>query len=360
MALNWSQLAPHRPLGPGDVLHVPRPQGGGDELARHLLTGGADVVAVVGPVGSGKSTELAHAASLLQQCFVVVLVPLDRLLDMRRVTEEDVCVRVALRIEEVARTNLGIELSPALKQQLFPGLTRLSSVRDLLLSVMREVTRGSPQGSLALLVDGLEKCERDAAVHVVQVLLDVRDEARLVFVAPYWVVVGKDGHDLQASGAAYHFVRAVPVRSDQEPEASLGRKFLCDIAWSRFALHFTPPGLTDILDQAAQLSGGLPRSFLQLVQAAGRNASLYGRDVPIRADLTAAAQDHAESLARLLEKGDVERLREADGKSEREIETNDRVRLLMQGLLLDYKTSQQGAIVHTAPLLDSFLARTTP
>ena len=93
MPLNWSQLAPHRPLQPGDPLHVQRPQGGGEELAARLLTGGVDVVAVVGPVGSGKSTELAHAASLLGHQFVPFLVALDRLLDMRNVTEEAVFVQ---------------------------------------------------------------------------------------------------------------------------------------------------------------------------------------------------------------------------------------------------------------------------
>jgi hypothetical protein len=114
------------------------------------------------------------------------------------------------------------------------------------------------------------------------------------------------------------------------------------------------------LEAAAQLSGGLPRSFLQVVQAAGSYAALNGRDLPTEPDLTAAAHDQAESLARLLEKGDVERLREADGKSEREIPTEHRVRLLMQGLLLEYKTSQQGVVVHPAPLLQHLLATSAP
>jgi hypothetical protein len=242
---------------------VQRPQGGGDELAARILTGGVDVVAVVGPVGSGKSTELAHAASLLQQQFVVALVPLDRLLDMRRVTEEEVFVQVARAVEGTA------------------------------------------------------------------------------------------------SGAHFHFVRAVPVRPDQEPEAPVGRQFLCDIVG--FRLGYNPSGVLDVvLDRAAPWSGGLPRSFLQLVQATGSYAALSGRGVFTRTDLQAAVRDQGESLARLLEKGDLDRLRDADGKSEREIPRDDRVRLLMQGLLLEYKTAQQGAVVHPAPLLQDLLARPAP
>ena len=225
---------------------------------------------------------------------------------------------------------------------------------------MREVAQRSPQGSLALLLDGLEKCDGDAALRVVRALLEVRDEARLVFVAPYSVVVGSGGHDLHASGAHFHFVRAVPVRLDQEPEASAGRRFLGDIVWFRLGLQSITVGFTAVLDAAAQLSGGLPRSFLQLVQAAGSYAALNGRDLPTVLDLHAAGRDQGESLARLLERGDVERLREADGKSEREIPTEHRVRLLMQGLLLEYKTSQQGVVVHPAPLLDPLLTGATP
>lgn len=77
------------------------------------------------------------------------------------------------------------------------------------------------------------------------------------------------------------------------------------------------------------------------------------------ADLDAAARDQAESMGRLLEQGDAERLREADGRSEREISSEHRLRLLTHGLLLEYKTSQ-GVMVHPAPLLQGLLAVKAP
>jgi hypothetical protein len=85
-------------------------------------------------------------------------------------------------------------------------------------------------------------------------------------------------------------------------------------------------------------------------------AALEERELPTFADLNAAARDQAKSLARLLAKGDVERLREADGKSEREIAVEHRLRLLTHGLLLEYKTAQ-GIVVHAAPLLQEVLAQ---
>jgi hypothetical protein len=346
MALSWSRLAPHRPLKAGDPLHVRRPQGGADELAARLLTGAVDVVAVVGPVGSGKSTELAQAAQLLQRDFVVVQVPLDRLLDMRKVTEDQVFERVAVQIMDVAQASLGIALSPGSEEP-----------RDHLLGAIREITERSSQGSLVLLLDGLEKCDAETALRVVRALLEVRDEARVVFVAPYSLVVGSGGYDLHASGAHFHVVRAVPVRPDQQPESNDGRAFLRAVALLRLGLPWQHPinHLEAVLATAAEMSGGLPRAFLQLVQAAGSYAALSGNEVPTLADLHAAAGDQAESLARLLERGDVERLADADGRSERELPVADRVRLLMQGLLLEYKTSARGTVVHPAPLLHGLL-----
>ena len=99
MALDWSRLSPHRPLAPGDPLHVRRPEADGDELAR-WIEAGVETIAVAGPVGSGKSTELAWAESRLQANLGTVLISLDRILDMRNVTEAAVFDALAEEIQK--------------------------------------------------------------------------------------------------------------------------------------------------------------------------------------------------------------------------------------------------------------------
>jgi hypothetical protein len=362
MPLNWSKLSPHRPLKPNDPLHVRRPDGGGEELAEWIRAG-ADTVAIAGPVGSGKSSELAWAASRLQSNFVVVQVPLDRLLDMRRVTEEDVFVQVTGRVVDVAHNTLHIPLSDALRQRLAqadapaPAPGKLASPgRDLLLNALREVTQQSRQGALVLLLDGLEKCEAASALGVVRALLEVRHETQLVFVAPYPLVVGSGAHELVGTIDRFFFVRAVPVRRDQGASGEDGRAFLREIVRARLDLPALPEDLAALLDRAAEASGGVPRSFLQLVRAASQHAALEDRDLLTEDDLRTAMRDHAENLERELIDGDIDQLRAADGTSGVEIPEERRLRLLIHGLLLEYKTDG-ATVVHPAPLLQPVLAR---
>jgi hypothetical protein len=358
MPLNWSKLAPHRPLKPDDPLHVRRPDGGGEELAEWIKAG-AETVAIAGPVGSGKSTELAWAASCLQGGFVVIQVPLDRLLDMRHVTEEEAVVHVVKRVVHVARNELGLVLSDALLQRVAQpyGVQGLAD-RDLLRSALREVAAKSRQGAIVLLLDGLEKCEAEIAVRVVRPLLDVRDESRVVFVVPYSVVVGRHAHELQANVDRWFFIRAVSVRPNQGQRSHEGRQFLREIVRVRLDLRTLRPTqeLAPLLDRAAEASGGVPRSFLQIVRAAASYAAMDDRELLTLDDLEAAMHDHAESMERLLVEGDIGHLLAADGKSGVAIPEERRLRLLMQGLLLEYKTDT-GTVVHPAPLLVRALSR---
>lgn len=362
MPLSWSKLSPHRPLRPGDPLHVHRPADGGERVAEWIRAG-ADTVAIAGPVGSGKSSELAWAASRLQSNFVVVQVPLDRLLDMRRVTEEDVFVQVAGRVAEVAQTALRIPLSEPLRQRLahadapLPPPGKLASPgRDLLLNALREVADQSRQGALVLLLDGLEKCDAESALGVVGALLEVRHETPIVFVAPYPLVVGSGAHDLVASIDRFFFVRAVPVRRDQGERGEKGRAFLKEIVRVRLGLPALPDDLAGLLDQAAEASGGVPRSFLQLVRAASQHAALEDRDTLTEDDLRTGMREHTENLERELIDGDIDQLRMADGTSGVEVPEERRLRLLIHGLLLEYK-EQEATVVHPAPLLQRVLAR---
>src|SRR5262249_36701336 len=158
----------------GDAFHVRRPRGGGDEIAARLLKGGIEVVAVAGPAGGGKSTEIAQAALLLQDRFVVVQVLLERTLDVQRATEDEVCREVARRIHDIAAKNLGIRLPADLIGLLHAGAA-VPAV-DLLLRTVREVQRASSQGRLALLLDGLDKCGAEPALRAARALLSAKDK----------------------------------------------------------------------------------------------------------------------------------------------------------------------------------------
>ena len=99
---DWSQLAPHRPLGPGES-YVERPDGASGRIAKWLQAGRLPLL-VAGPVGVGNSTELARAVTHLLGARVVCLVPLDRFEDMRRITADQVLLRVTRQLYDVAGT----------------------------------------------------------------------------------------------------------------------------------------------------------------------------------------------------------------------------------------------------------------
>src|SRR5260370_18243416 len=98
------------------------------------------------------------------------------------------------------------------------------------------------------------------------------------------------------------------------------------------------------------LSGGLVRTFLQLLQKAALYAAMRGQVTPDTMDVAQAAHDQTSFLLRLLKEGDVAWLRAAHGTNGMEVEITHRVRFLANGLLLEYRT-QPGPIVYVAPLL---------
>ncbi|HEY8209844.1 MAG TPA: hypothetical protein VIG99_20290, partial [Myxococcaceae bacterium] len=75
-APDWTRLEPNRPIGPQDDGYVERPDKADLRIADWLLAGRSPIL-LAGPVGIGKSTELAHASTLLEQVRVAVLVQLD-------------------------------------------------------------------------------------------------------------------------------------------------------------------------------------------------------------------------------------------------------------------------------------------
>ena len=218
------------------------------------------------------------------------------------------------------------------------------------MSTLREVTRASSRGAPVIMLDGLEKCSTEGALRVVRALLDAREEARLVVIVPMDLAVGSGAHEIVTSFDRIFPLRAVRVRGEEGKAGEAGRAFLREIVRVRLGLAVVPEGLAEVLDHAAMESGGVPRSFLQIVRAAASYAALDEREVIRAEDLLAASRDHAESMARLLVDGDRRCLRDADGTSGVEIPMERRLRLLAHGLLLEYRT-EHGTVVRPSPLL---------
>src|SRR5262249_25169499 len=93
--LNWQNLVPHRPLDENDGQYVPRPES--DSRLAKLISVHNAPIAITGPVGSGKSAELAQAAGQLTNFPAMDpwLVRLDRQTDMRKLTRTRVLALIA-------------------------------------------------------------------------------------------------------------------------------------------------------------------------------------------------------------------------------------------------------------------------
>ncbi|MFY0584065.1 hypothetical protein ACN28S_65895 [Cystobacter fuscus] len=164
MSPDWSQLAPNRPLTPGDAAYVPRPVGT-PRIAEWILAGRSPLL-VVGPVGVGKSTELAFAVKALATSRFVCRIPLDRVENMRTLTAERALLQIASLIARGAQYIYSIEINPKLLNELDLAtrnaplgveVSQQRNAEDLAVLIIREVNQKSTLGHVALLIDGLEK-----------------------------------------------------------------------------------------------------------------------------------------------------------------------------------------------------------
>jgi hypothetical protein len=353
--MDWSRLSPHRPLGPGDALRVERPGNNGERLAA-MIKARMSPIAVIGPVGCGKSTELAAAAKSLHEDFVTALVPLDRLMDMRQFDEIRMFNLIGNRVAYVASNILHLDLSTdALKFAAFPlegAGVPIGLGRSAFLSLIREVSRKSSQGRIALLLDGLEKCSGEIAKQAVRVLLSAREDAEIAVVAPLELVTGPGGYEILTEMRAFS-IRPVPVLDEagkRPQDQSIGHNFLRQVFIRRMGLVKPEQSLEGLLLSAAMASSGLPRTFLQLLRDAGGYASIANREIPNDEDLRAAILDQKESLQRILRDGDMVALESAEGTEGTELSLERRIRFLTHGLLLEYEVNGR-IVVHTNKLL---------
>jgi hypothetical protein len=366
---DWKKLMPHRPLDAGDPAYIERPAESGRAIA-DLVLAGKSTVLVAGPVGVGKSTELAAAAAMLQAHRVVCLAPLDRWENMRRITPEQALLRIAEQLVQVAVPMLGPDLSLSLRSALVnmgvltPDRTTVRTVgafegspAALVRATVEEVARLSPQQRVTILVDGTEKTDGEPAAALFDALAALPEELDLVVVVPWSAAYGPRARDVLRQGERLVALRALPVEGSP---GDAGRLFLWQMLKHRLEPVTLSPEISVLSDRAAEYSGGIPRMFLQLIADAAMSARLRQRGPwPTFADLLDAAADVRDSFRRILLPGDTEALRAVDGTDGREMLLDRKVRLLAHAALLE-RAGEGGPIMEPHPLIRALIAPAAP
>lgn len=341
----FSKLSPHRPLRQGAPEYARRPEGSGSDLAAELRAGWKRI-AIVGPMGVGKSTELAAAQQLLSQDRFAFRLGLDLTFDMRRLQTGEVFVHI-LRNFLAARPSPTVELALAAAEQ-----AAVSDARDFRRDLARKAIRAA--GEVALLVDGLEKAEDSAARALAEELFALGDDADVALVVPMSFAYGP-GAAILGEDVRLFPVRPVLVGGGPAEDVEPGKLFLRELALRH--LHRPPlespepdQPLLSLIDQASALSGGVPRVLLQLLRDTHRHASVSKRSWLDPENLQRAARDHGEQLRRSLLPGDAVELAGAEGQDGSEVRLDRKLRFLLQGHLLEYRRGAQ-IVMHVAPTL---------
>ena len=338
---DWRLLAPHRPLGPGEGAYVVRPNGGGDAIASWITAGGTPVL-VGGPTGAGKSTELARAAAGLSSTRVACVVQVDRLTNVHRLSADELMGLIAHRLVVLARDQLHLRLSPELASAAGNVYAAARMAEDMFhasgTSVARaaldEIARRSPQGRIALLVDGLERLPRSAsAQEIFEALSRLPDSMDLVVVIPWHSVFEGGTESILRAGERLH--RVLPLESEG-PGGAATRAFFFSLLVGRLLDCALPTSVEALIERAIASSGGLPRVCLQLVADAGTYARVKrGAAWPDASDLEDAIAEQQDSFRRALLPDDTQAIVAVAGTDGRELPLERRVRLLAQGILLE-------------------------
>lgn len=330
---------------------------------------------VAGPVGIGKSTELARAAKILHDARLVYLIRLDRFENMKRASVDQLLLRIAGQIVIQTLTERQLSLSHELRSALVrAGVldeTFLSrTVREVLALAGVPAARGDSQGSfeaspssilrlalsevsqgatsrVTLLIDGLEKmAEGPRTTEIFESLGMLSDDVDLVCVLPWSLAFGGSPDTMLRAGEHLVTLRALEVEGDI---GGAGRTFLTEILARRLGLSIDTflsadgpdswhgsPELPGVVARAAEYSGGVPRTFLQLMADAGTYARMrHRRPWPDPTDLADAVSDQEDSFRRILRRGDNDAILAAIGRDGRELELERKIRLLTYGVLLE-------------------------
>lgn len=339
-------LSPNRPLDHLDARYVERPESGGDQLAR-LAALDVEPITVFGPSGVGKSTEVMRAASQLMHDATPIIVPLDRVLDLTQLTLDDVFAACARAVASGSPARLALSLTGRLVAAAagvsLPGPDSAPPL-DALLEALR--ARANRDGRrVILLLDGLEKADEDAARSILKGLVRLAPDAGVVVVVPPSLVIGPASYRTMED---YRQFAITPLQEGASP-------FLHAVLERRLDGVAPPTVDTSMIDRAAEVSGGVPRTFLSVLKSAGVYAALADRPRIEPYDLDDAIDEHREALARVLAGGDIELLaRIANGSGLDVLPTHARARFISHGLLVasDPMSTGLGA-VH--PLLHSMV-----
>jgi hypothetical protein len=344
VSIDWKVLKSHAPLEPGSPEYVRREGAASEEIASFILADRSPLL-VGGPAGVGKSTELAKAAELLQPHRVACLIQLDRFENMRRLTADRMLLRITQRLGYLAREQRRLPLSSSLSDELDivtaelvgePSATLGVAPNTLVRATLAEVMRASSQGRITLLFDGLEKVPPGpGGLELFDALASLREEAELVVVIPWHAAFGPHADTVLGAGERFVPLRAVEIEGEQGVS---GRDFLRRIlfqrlGWSEGALD---EAKRNLVDEAIRWSGGMPRTFLQLMADAGSYARMRTEHAwPRPQDLADAVADQEDSFLRLLLPGDSAAIRANVGTDGRELELSRRIRLMAHGFLLE-------------------------
>lgn len=362
----WNDLDPYRSLGCDDSRYVPRPAGEGSDIVAAIQAGmGGGRIAVNGPAGVGKSTELAAAEQRLREKGEVCRVVLDTMVDLQKLDEGMLFAALGNVLAPNSRAGkILAKLSQAAMAsaplfQSFASLTpngecpssaeRIDAFRTLLLSL-------AEQGkTFTLLIDGLEKAP-EPVVHRTLIALaeaSMGTPTRLAIVLSPASVVGPQAHELLR---LYKPLELRPI----DFQGNAGKQFFKLLVEKRIGVSIAK--LADpirfAINEAIALSGGIPRVFLQLLQDAAGYAALAGRIDPVPKDVQQARADHMDSLRYLLIQGDVDAIRRATGTDGAELELERRARFLSHGLMLLQGRGRETRLI-PHPLLKPLLEQRT-
>jgi len=360
--VDWKALKPHVPLGLDDAQYVPHARSAGEEIANWVRAGRSPIL-VGGPAGVGKSTELAHAAQILQSDRIACLVQLDRSENMRRLTPD----RMLLRIIQVVGRHVGDAVRGLVSVSLGNVFERVEadlngadathevSAGVLLNAALREIIRISRHGKMTLLVDGLEKVPPgNSCLDLFEALATIDEAVDQVVIIPWHAAFGPQADTVIRLGERFVAVRALDPDGDA---AEPVRRFFFEMLARRLgwpietldpnAIHASFRCSVDdarsrraeevkVVTDAVRICGGLPRVFLQLLGDAGTYAKLRRSDPwPIDEDFRDACEDHTDSFRRLLLPGDIDAIRTTAGTNGSELDLDRKIRLMAHGVLLE-------------------------
>ncbi|MBI5368740.1 MAG: ATP-binding protein [Planctomycetes bacterium] len=371
-----TRLQPHRPLDGDEDAYVERAEEGGNAIAAWVRAGRSSLL-VLGPAGIGKSTELARAARDLQPDRFTCLIPLDRFENVRLVTPERALLRIAALLVQVAGQGLpGFSPSRDLSTAIHgpePGVYSFPPPpvwdADTALRVAcREVAGASKQGRVCLLVDGLEKAPESTFWNVADALGHIAPEVDLIVVIPWYVAYGQRTGEVLRPDEKLFAIHPVVVTGELGVP---GRRFLQRLLGRHFAAAGGIAGLLEtildkpspdpgvvelrgVFNRAIDMSGGIPRTYLQLIVDATMRAKFRSHDQPRTDDLDDAVADQRDSFRRLLSAGDEVALRDADGTDGRDLEWQQKIRLLNHGMLIESQEAGK-PVLHIHPIIRDLL-----